>query len=63
MSCIFCEIGAGNIPAEIVWRGEHGIAFLDNRPLFPGHVLLVPSTHIETLADPSSPPPRCWKRP
>ena len=51
MSCLFCDIVAGKIPAEIVWRDESAVAFLDHRPLFPGHVLLVPATHIETLAD------------
>jgi histidine triad (HIT) family protein len=51
MSCVFCDIASGKIPAEIVWRGESAFAFLDHRPLFPGHVLLVPDTHIETLAD------------
>jgi histidine triad (HIT) family protein len=51
MSCIFCAIVTGAIPAEIVWRGEGAVAFLDHKPLFPGHVLLVPERHIETLAD------------
>jgi histidine triad (HIT) family protein len=51
MSCIFCEIAAGTLPAEIVWRGEGALAFLDNRPLFPGHVLLIPDRHIETLSE------------
>jgi histidine triad (HIT) family protein len=51
MSCLFCDIVAGKIPAEIVWRDESAVAFLDHRPLFPGHVLLVPAAHIETLAD------------
>ena len=51
MSCIFCSIVAGDIAAEIVWRGENAIAFLDNRPLFKGHVLLIPSAHTVTLAD------------
>jgi len=52
MSCVFCDIVAGKVPAEIVWRdGAHAVAFLDSRPLFPGHVLLVPAEHIETLAD------------
>jgi histidine triad (HIT) family protein len=51
MPCIFCEIAAGNLSAEIVWRGEGAIAFLDHKPLFPGHVLLIPDTHIATLAD------------
>jgi histidine triad (HIT) family protein len=51
MSCLFCDIAAGNIPAEIVWRGNGALAFLDNRPLFPGHVLLIPERHVVTLAD------------
>jgi histidine triad (HIT) family protein len=51
MSCVFCQIAAGNISAEIVWRGEGALAFLDHKPLFPGHVLLIPDRHIETLAD------------
>ena len=51
MSCLFCDIAAGNIPAEIVWRGSGAVAFLDHRPLFPGHVLLVPLQHVVTLAD------------
>jgi histidine triad (HIT) family protein len=51
MSCLFCDIAAGHIPAEIVWRGNGAVAFLDHRPLFPGHVLLVPEQHVVTLAD------------
>jgi len=51
MNCVFCDIASGSIPAEIVWRGAGALAFLDNRPLFPGHVLLIPETHVLTLAD------------
>jgi histidine triad (HIT) family protein len=51
MNCLFCDIAAGRVPAEIVRRGEGTVAFLDHRPLFPGHVLLIPEQHIETLAD------------
>lgn len=49
--CLFCDIVAGKIPAGIVWRDDNAVAFLDHRPLFPGHVLLVPTAHVETLAD------------
>ena len=49
--CAFCDIAAGTSPAEIVWRNERALAFLDSRPLFPGHVLLIPSVHVETLAE------------
>jgi histidine triad (HIT) family protein len=51
VSCIFCDIVAGKIAAGIVWRSDEAIAFLDHRPLFPGHVLLIPAQHISTLAD------------
>jgi histidine triad (HIT) family protein len=49
--CRFCQIVAGAEPAHVVFEDESGIAFLDNRPLFPGHSLLVPRDHYETLAD------------
>ena len=50
-SCVFCEIVAGVRPAHEVWRDDAVVAFLDHSPLFEGHVLVVPSTHFETLAD------------
>jgi len=53
--CLFCQIRSGKIPAAIVVEDEHTLAFLDHRPLFPGHCLLIPKEHIETLAD--LPPP------
>ena len=49
--CLFCRIVAGLEPAEAVLDEPHAFAFLDVRPVFPGHVLLVPRTHHETLAD------------
>lgn len=51
MSCIFCGIAKGEIPAEIVWRGEKALAFLDISPLFHGHVLLVPTRHVVTMPE------------
>jgi histidine triad (HIT) family protein len=51
MNCTFCNIASGKVPAEIVWRTDGSVAFLDNRPLFPGHILLIPVQHTETLAD------------
>ncbi len=50
-SCIFCAIVRGDAPAEIVLDDPAGIAFLDRRPLLPGHVLLVPRSHVATLPD------------
>ena len=49
--CRFCQIIAGDEAAHLVFEDELTIAFLDNRPLFPGHALLVPREHHETLAD------------
>jgi histidine triad (HIT) family protein len=51
MACVFCNIIAKTIPAHVVLEDDLSLAFLDQRPLFPGHVLLVPKTHFETLAD------------
>jgi histidine triad (HIT) family protein len=51
MSCVFCDIASGAAPAEMVWRSDVAVAFLDTRPLFPGHVLLVPIQHVVTLAE------------
>jgi len=49
--CIFCQIVAGSLAAPVVFEDEYSLAFLDHRPVFPGHVLLVPRQHYETLAD------------
>ena len=49
--CLFCRIAAGDAPAAIVGADDHTVAFLDIRPLFHGHVLLVPREHHVTLAD------------
>jgi histidine triad (HIT) family protein len=50
-NCAFCSIVSGEVAAEIVWKTADSIAFLDHRPLFQGHVLLIPTRHIATLAD------------
>jgi len=49
--CAFCSIVAGDTPAHVVLDDEVALGFLDIRPLFPGHVLVVPREHIVTLAD------------
>jgi histidine triad (HIT) family protein len=49
--CAFCRIAAGDEPGSVVFEDETSVAFLDNRPLFPGHTLLVPREHHETLWD------------
>lgn len=49
--CVFCSIVAGDSPAEIIQRDEVAVAFLDRTPLFAGHVLVVPTTHVVTLPE------------
>jgi histidine triad (HIT) family protein len=50
-TCAFCRIIRGEEEASIVFEDGLSLAFLDHRPLFPGHCLLVPKEHFETLAD------------
>lgn len=49
--CVFCKIISGEISARLVFEDAISLAFLDYRPLFPGHCLLVPRNHYETLSD------------
>ena len=49
--CVFCQIANGEVPAHVVHEDEVTLAFLDARPLFPGHTLLIPRAHVVTLAD------------
>ncbi|NUO99558.1 MAG: HIT domain-containing protein [Nonomuraea sp.] len=48
---LFCEIIAGERPAHVVSSDDVAVSFLDTRPVFKGHVLVVPRAHVETLAD------------
>jgi histidine triad (HIT) family protein len=47
--CVFCGLAHGN--AEIVFQDATTAALLDHRPIFPGHTLIIPREHYETLAD------------
>ena len=49
--CVFCQIVAGDVPAEVVLESDDFVGFLDARPVFKGHVLLVPREHVDTLPD------------
>lgn len=51
MDCAFCDIARGKLVSLVVFEDQHTLAFLDNRPLFPGHCLLIPKQHLETLSD------------
>ena len=48
---LVCGIVAGDVEAEVVYRDEHVVAFLDHRPVFKGHVLVAPVTHVDTLLE------------
>ena len=50
-NCLFCRIVSGLVAAVIVYEDDESVAFLDYRPLFHGHTLLVPRDHVETLGD------------
>ncbi len=48
-TCLFCRIASGDVPATVVYEDAFTLTFLDHRPLFPGHCLVVPKEHYETL--------------
>jgi histidine triad (HIT) family protein len=50
-NCKFCKIATGEIQSHAVFEDEVSLAFLDHRPLFPGHCLLITKDHYETLSD------------
>ena len=50
-TCSFCKIVFGEVTARLVFEDEISLAFLDRRPVFPGHCLLIPKKHYETLND------------
>src|SRR5262245_42437947 len=50
-TCPFCAVVDGDQPAGVVLDDEVVVAFLDHRPVFKGHVLVVPRVHVETLTD------------
>lgn len=49
--CLFCRIAAGEIPAEVVARGDDWVAFRDIHPQAPTHVLIVPHRHVASIDD------------
>ena len=48
-NCIFCKIIKGEIPATKVYEDEHTLAFLDIKPVNPGHTLVIPKEHYENF--------------
>lgn len=50
-NCLFCKIANGEIPADIVDENEDAVAVLDIHPKAPGHTMVLPKTHAETILD------------
>ncbi len=50
-ACVFCKIVEGTLESPVVFEDESTLAFLDHRPLFHGHTLVIPKKHFETLTD------------
>lgn len=50
-TCLFCRIVSQEMEAAVVYEDEEVVVFLDHRPLFPGHCLVVPRSHVETLIE------------
>lgn len=51
VSCLFCKIGNKEIPSEIVYEDESAFALLDVHPIAPGHTVVMPKKHSETILD------------
>lgn len=51
MACLFCDVVSGSEPVEVVLDDPEVVGFLDNRPVFRGHTLLVPRIHVDTLLE------------
>lgn len=51
MDCLFCKISVSEIPSEKIYEDDHAFAFLDINPLAPGHTMVIPKAHAETLLD------------
>ena len=50
-NCLFCRIVFGKTETVVVYQDDDFLVFLDHRPLFPGHCLVIPKKHFETLSD------------
>ena len=50
--CIFCKIIAGEIRADVVYKGEQVTAFRDINPVAPVHILIIPNRHVDDIRDP-----------
>jgi histidine triad (HIT) family protein len=51
LSCVFCDIVAGAVPARVVYEDDKTLAFLDIAPAAPGHTLVIPKAHVPHLLE------------
>ncbi len=51
MSCLFCSIAKKEVPAEVIYEDAEILAFLDVNPMAPGHTLVIPQKHVETILE------------
>jgi len=51
MDCVFCKIILGELPSVKVYEDDEFLAFMDKKPINPGHLLVIPKEHKETLLD------------
>jgi len=49
--CLFCKIQAGKVPAEIIYESDTTVAFRDNNPQAPTHILIIPRQHVSSIND------------
>jgi histidine triad (HIT) family protein len=54
MECVFCNIINGKLPAFKIYEDDQTLAFLDTRPVTPGHVLVIPKNHAQNIFDVSA---------
>ena len=50
-NCVFCKITSGEVGCQKIWEDEKYFAFLDNRPIKPGHLLVLPKKHTDYIFD------------
>lgn len=50
-NCVFCRVIEGGVAADLVWRDDETVGFLDRSPLFVGHTLVVPRRHVVSMPD------------
>lgn len=62
MDCLFCRIARKALPTEVVYENDGAVAVLDAQPIAPGHAMILPIIHAETILDlPAGEAPKVWE--